>query len=461
MSYTDHFALKKLGSGDHLSDESNKFTTVDRDTIDLLLYLGAQGHHHNGGPGSETADPEDALLVSLVTNSGVLPAGQRIYYQYTYVNASGLETGPAPEVFVDTPAQVASPGKPTLSSASTGGTLAPGNYYYVLSAYSGASVFETPATNPDFLLVEGVTVTNTLTLTLPTLPSGADGFNVYRQAPAGPGYFFIASVDMTAATPPSSWTDTGSTPPNCDRTRPTVNTTQQTNSIIVSLPGSPVLDPGQSWRVYRTMTTGDWTNSLLATVTDAVTYTDTGTPTTLGQPPFGGTAVGSPAPIGLTDGAEVEGALPLGTVSGFPLIVTFEQPGLLNDTTTGTIPWICEFPYATVIACRATLGVGSTPALQDVIVDINKGFGATPTFTTIYTDQAARPRVAVGTTVGARTQPAVRSLMEGDALTVDIDQVGAGAVPTDVDLIVNIYLIVSGYPDDTSFVYGTVTGSGA
>lgn len=453
MSYTSHYGLRKLRQGDHLSDDSYKFTDADRDIMDLALYLGAEGHHHIGD-GAASSAPDEAPNVQLVTTSGTLPAGKRIFYRYTLIDASGAESAPSPEVFIDTPTQVVAPGKPTLDFAATGGTLQPGSYYYVLSAYTGSSTYETAAINPSYLAVTGTATTNTITITLPALPSGASGFNIYRQAPGGPGYFFIASVDMTVATPPTTYVDDGSVAPNCDRTRPTVNTTLQSNSVILSLPGAtPSLAPGQSWRIYRTMVVGDYTNSNLATISDSVTYTDTGTATGFGQPPATGLAISSPSKILLTDAAETQGRLPLSSVSAFPYVLSFALEGDVFPLI-GTTVWVCEYPQATIVGVRAALGRDSTPATQDIIVDVNVGAGATPTMTSIFTDQADQPRIVVGAQVGTRVVPtADAELIEGDVLTIDVDQAGGGGTPTDRDLVVQVYLLAYGWTSPLSHVW--------
>jgi hypothetical protein len=454
-SYTAHYLLKKLGQGETWADESYKFVQADRDLLDHLAWLGAEGHHHTGGGAGANA-PTDALLVQLVTTSGTLPAGVRFYYKFTMVDSAGLETAASPEVFINTPSLVTSPGSPTLTYANTGGALNPGNYYYVLSAYTGTSIYETPATNPEFLSVIGTTATNAVTVTFPALPSGATGFNVYRQAPGGPGYFFITSIDMSGVNPPTNWIDTGATPPNCDRTRPTVNTTRQTNSVVLSLPGvSPTLQPGQSWRIYRTSTANDYSNSLLAEINNATQYADTGTATTSGQPPSTSVAVGAPPQVQLSDSSDVQGHLPLSRVSAFPETITFSMDGDVFAMT-GTTVWVCEYPQATIVGVRAALGRGYTPTSRPVIIDVNRGSGANPTMSSIFTAPADRPQIATGVQVGDRVVPtAVTELVEGDVLTIDVAQDDTAQPPTAQDLVVNIYLHVYGWTDPLSHVWAT------
>lgn len=447
MAYTSHYGLKKLNVGETIADDSYKFSDADRDTLDLLLYLGVEGHRHTGGVGSNAA-PTDAPILAVNTTSGALAAGRRIFYKYTLIDPLGTESGPSPEAFVDTPAQVAPPSKPTLTFASTGGTLLPGNYYYVLSAYTGAagSNFETEALNPEYVFVTGTTATNEITITLPTLPAGAAGFNIYRQAPNGPGYFYIASVDMTGITPPTVYVDEGAVEPNCDRTRPLTNTTRQTNSVIVSLPMA--LPAGWQVRVYRTFVVNDYGNSLLTT-SSTLPVTDTGTATTFGQPPVQGVSAGSPSRVLLTNNAEVQGKAPMSAMSAFPYVLNFTLMGELF-VISGAHPWICEFPRATIIGVRAALGRGSVVADQEVVIDVNVGSGAVPTMASIFASEPSQPRIEVGAQIGERVVPDdTTELVEGDVLTLDVDQIGNGL---ERDLVVAIYMYVYGWTSNTSHV---------
>jgi hypothetical protein len=167
---------------------------------------------------------------------------------------------------------------------------------------------------------------------------------------------------------------------------------------------------------------------------------------TAGGPPDASQFIGSPDKIDLEDGAEVQGRLPLGAVSAFPVVATFHFAGPLAETA-GSALFPIEWPQATVVGVRCMLGLGSSPAVDDVIVDVNvyPCSAATPVLTTIFTDQGDRPRVLVGEMCGERAVPAVTELVEGDCLTVDIDQIGGGATPTDRDLTVNVYMFAYGF----------------
>lgn len=463
---TDHYGLSTLEAGDSFSLNGYKFTSADRRLIDTLLYLGAEGHRHTGAAGSIT-EPTLPPVLSLSTSGGTIPSGTRVYYKYSYVNERGEESKASPETFVDTPAAILEPGAPTLSRASTGGTLQGGNYYYVLTAYVDSNIAETRAVNPAYITVPVVTQTNTITLTFPSLPAGATGYNIYRRKPGQTKYFWLTSVNMNVATPPTTYVDTGSVLEDCDRTLPTRNTTNSTNSITITQPGAtPAVPVGYTWKVYRTYVNNDYQNSFLAWIVEYIselstivtpTYLDIGASTTGGSPLSQSQVVGNPSRILLTDMTEVQGTLPLGAFAiAFP--VTFQFAGPLQAVQ-GSSTWVCPFPNAEIVSVQANLGRGSVPSSTSVICDVNYALADTnPNFTTAFTSQGSRPTIPVGDQVGSRTTPQVVLLERGDCLTVDIDQAGGGATPTDRDLCVTVYMIAYGFPS-VSYVPGSSGGA--
>jgi hypothetical protein len=450
MGTTDHYGLKRMGPGESFSDEGWKFTDGDRVLMDRLLYLGAEGHRHIGAA-SDPPDLDD-LTLTLDSASGSLPAGTRVYYKYTLVDVEGFETAPSVEEYVDTPAAIVEPAAPSLTLATTTGTLLPGQYYYVLTAYTTVNTNETKALYPAYLTVPAGTSTNKITLTLPTLPTGATGFNVYRKGPGEPRYYHLASTTST-----TTYIDTGSVEEDCNRTVPVRNTTNSTNNVTAEIVAPP---DGYTWKLYRTYVAGFYNNSLVHHVVEETSegsgvitneYVDMGLATLTGTPPSTSQTVGGPPQIDLTDMTEVQGTLPMSGVSAYPYIATFQVAGSLTAAT-GTFVWVCEFPQATIQGVRASLGRGYSPASQPVIVDVNIGDGATPTFSSIFTASNQQPRVRVGAQIGDRVTPTARvGLSEGDIVTVDIDQAGGGATPTDRDLTVSIYMLVHGYTSTTSF----------
>lgn len=82
----------------------------------------------------------------------------------------------------------------------------------------------------------------------------------------------------------------------------------------------------------------------------------------------------------------------------------------------------------TIVAVHAS--VGTAPATNPVIVDVNKNG------TTIHTDQGTRATIAAATNAGVSTTAAVSALVAGDYLTVDVDAIGSGTAGA--DLVVRI-----------------------
>lgn len=458
-SQTERYSLTTLGSGDRISDNDFKYVSRDRETIDYLLGLGAELHHHDGAE-AEIGDPETGLSYVLVEDEGYIPAGKTLYYKFSYVNEQGAETAASPAISVVTPAAVATPGLGTLTMETTGGSLLPGNYYYVLTAWETANTNETRTSGSSYITVPRTTTAGIITITLPSLPANADGFNIYRRGPGSSQYFFLASVDMTVATPPSSYDDDGSVAVTVTRSVPRSNTTQGANSVELTVPGGEVL-AGYTWKVYRTETEDTWENSLLAWVVEETTegsgiitpeYVDNGSAgLAQGQPLDFSVIAGSPSKILLTDGAEVEGLLPLDYIEGYaPYSLDY-----LHETTfyvsgpvevhEGTQVWICPFEFATILGCRASVGRDAYPSSDAIIVDVNRFFnGATPGWESIYSNPVDQPTIVVGDMIGDVAPPTdTVTLDRGDALTVDVDQSGGGATPTDYDLTVTIYMIVS------------------
>ncbi|MDQ4097073.1 MAG: hypothetical protein M3144_04305, partial [Actinomycetota bacterium] len=343
---TSHYALLKLRAGENLSTNGYQFTNGDRDLIDALLAVGAELHRHTGAEATNLS-PTLAPNLALDTSAGNLPAGARVYYKFSLVDPMGMETAASPEAFVETPAPLAAPAAPSLI-AEAGGSLLPGNYYYVLSAYSPSSNQETTAPNPAYTTVVGTG--KRIRLTFPSLPAGAAGWNIYRQKPGQSTYFYLTSV----AAGPVNWTDSGAVAEDCDRKRPTKNTTRATNRVTVALP-TALPGAGWTWKIYRTLTNANYMNSLFHHVVEETTdgsgiirtsYVDSGGATSTGSPPARSRVVGSPSKVSLVSGAEVSGRLPVGLVQAFPYVVTFAFVGQ-QTVIAGTNAWVCEFPAAT------------------------------------------------------------------------------------------------------------------
>jgi len=454
--YTDRWGLSVLGSGDSFQSDGFKFTDADRRLIDRLLRYATEEHRHTGRAGDDLT-PAVPLSLTLSTTGGTIASGARYYYRYTVVDDLGNESAPSPIAYVDTPSTVATPGAPAISYIAGSGALQPGGYSYSLSAYKGATTQETKATNAAFINIPGGSVGNEVSLILPAMPAGANGYNVYRKSPSGMHYLYITTIP--APSPLQVWVDDGSLEGDCDRSLPTTNRTGGTNAIAVAFPGAtPYIPDRWSWRVYRSVDPNRWGRSHLKDLNPIgsppitpVSFYDTGLATEVGGPPAKAQIINAPPKINLTDASEVQGTLPPGLIVA-PQMLTFAQPGPVQ-VRAGTFTWVCDFDKADVKSVRIYLAPDSTPAAQSLVVDVKArrpSMGST-TWESLFTPDVALPELLVGETVAEPVTPARQHLERGDALSVDIIQAGGGATPTDTDLTVNVMLYVKDGSETKSF----------
>lgn len=288
---SDFFELQKLSSGDPLATNDYAFTHENINIIDRVL----QKHEAELFIGtSPIDDPTEPLSLEIETEGGTIPAGRTVRYKFTWVDVNGAQTAASPEATITTPAPLARPAAPALELLSSGGVLLGGNYFYGLSAYIGLNTAETTmGTVAHHLVPSGSTNRNVLTL--PTLPAGADGFNVYRRGPGETTYYFLDTIDMQVATPPTEYVDAGAVTPSYARSPTPTNLTYSTNKIVITVPGAtPTVPDGYTWKVYRTFINGQYDSSLLEwvrteTVQDSGIISpeteDVGRGTTIGVPP--------------------------------------------------------------------------------------------------------------------------------------------------------------------------------
>lgn len=90
-----------------------------------------------------------------------------------------------------------------------------------------------------------------------------------------------------------------------------------------------------------------------------------------------------------------------------------------------------RFPFAATIL-GVSLAVDVAPTGADIIVDVNKNG------TTIFTNQANRPRIVAGAfgTASEVTNMDITSVSAGDYITIDIDQVGSTVAGSDFSAFV-------------------------
>ncbi len=270
MGRTQHLGLNKFGAEGRLSDEGHKFSLRDRDLIDSLIQS-LLLHNHAPVQGDSLVGPPSgtAPTLTLGTTGGILLAGRDYYYKVAYVDINGNETEAGAAGLVSTPDALTPPESQVLITADTGGTLVAGTYKYAMAFFQTAGGVTT-APNTDTIVIPTGTSTNTVTIPLPTLPDGADGWNIYRKGPGDLEYWFLVAV----ASGPTQYVDDGSINPDCTSRRPTANTTNSTNKITIDLPAGylPLDSRITGWRIYRTSAAGSYSsNSLVATVVETTT----------------------------------------------------------------------------------------------------------------------------------------------------------------------------------------------
>lgn len=270
MAETTNFALNKFGDEGRISDEGNKFSLKDRDTIDSLLYT---LYLHDHRPVSQTTFVGPLFRPTLLLNAtgGSIAASTSLYYRISYVDANNNETEASTSQTVLTPSPIVPPDTAILSTDSTGGSLTPGTYKYALSYYQGTA--QTKAPNTTAISVPTGTTTNIVTLSGLVVPSDADGWKIYRKGPGDIEYWLLDTL-VAGATPPTEYIDDGSLSPDCDKKRPTINDTNSTNSVDIDISALDLPLDGNvvSWRVYRTNIAGVYGfASLLETITETTT----------------------------------------------------------------------------------------------------------------------------------------------------------------------------------------------
>jgi hypothetical protein len=141
---------------------------------------------------------------------------------------------------------------------------------------------------------------------------------------------------------------------------------------------------------------------------------------------------GIPGDTGPTGPAGPEG--PAGPAE--TLIALSWNLGADVNATVGTnkarVPFI--MPYAGVIK-RCTIAAGTAPTGAALICDINKGG------VTIWATQGNRIQLAAGATTGFQSVFGTTAVAQGDAITIDIDQIGSTVAGKDI--FVQLWVLIT------------------
>ena len=132
-------------------------------------------------------------------------------------------------------------------------------------------------------------------------------------------------------------------------------------------------------------------------------------------------AVGATGPTGAVGATGPAGAD--GTTE-----ISFSIPGTLL-VAGGTMRWY--FAQSLTIT-NVIASVGTAPTGASLIFDVNKNG------TTIFSTQANRPTITAGTFSDLSSTPNVTSLVSGDYITVDVDQIGSSVAGADAVIRIRV-----------------------
>lgn len=269
---TSRFKLNRFGGGTQgtISDDGQKYTGVDRDTIDRLLAQ-TEMHTHRVQP---TSGGLNTPATAVLQTGGTLEAGLDYHYRYSVLDANGMESVAAPLVTVSTPELLPVPGMPgAYVNAADSGQLPPGQYYYAITALRGTE--ETPISAATSITV--IAGESAVRVTLPALGS-AESFRIWRMGRLDAGFTKIG----TSST--AEFFDDGSVAANPAAGQPQ-NLPPQTNTgvanyaVEVTLPAGVDLSTATGWRLYRAVQYPTFpTNALVHQVVERQTEWDPTTP---------------------------------------------------------------------------------------------------------------------------------------------------------------------------------------
>jgi hypothetical protein len=329
---TGHFGLTRIGAGEQFSKNGYAFSDLDRVALDKILYA-AISHSHDGS--NRLPDPTVAPGLSATPLGGTLPAGTTFYYRVSLADKYGLETASSIEASITTPPPLPAPTAPSAQVETTSGTISPGTYSYLLTFITSTGGETTPSGANNVQVVTGST--NRIRLTLPALPTGASGYRIYRSRPGQSQFYYLDQVATTTYYDPLNTEDQ-------TILAPTVNTTNSTNAVTITIPGGTIPLNCLGWKVYRALDSGGYDGNSLVhyvvegsadTSTDIVTtFTDTGSALLQGFPKDVSATIPGGTVVNLT---QVQGQIPLNASPRGSRVLSAFIPGAVVDGQIATI----------------------------------------------------------------------------------------------------------------------------
>ena len=313
-----------------LVDDGQKYTSVDRHTIDAA-FVQTEAHDHKFHPPASTGV---ATPTAIVATGGRLRGGQAFYYRVSMVEADGAEGVAGPEITVTLPALLVPPGPLATDMNETlpdpTGTLPPGLYNYALTALR-----DTEETTLGPALAVSVPIgLGGVRLALPPF-GNADAVQLWRMHDSAAGFTRIAVIPEGT----TSFHDDGSVPADpcaCDpgNLPPTANVGASNYAIEITLPAG-ITPTGGGWRIYRSSVSGRYiTSSLVHLVTELNDENDLGSGVVKSW-----VDVGDPLQLGMPQDTLIalrfqpyvfDGAVVLPDPTGYPELYPFMLEGVLH-----------------------------------------------------------------------------------------------------------------------------------
>lgn len=329
-----------------------EFTYTNMDLLNRLLQF-LMSHRHDGVDGDATTPPSPPTVIEDPTE-GLLRSGVTYYYRVSTLNDDLVETQASLSSWVTISGAIDQPDVPVANIVTTGGDLPAGVYQYAVTCWVDTWTKDTTALPITVDLTTAGGDHQQVELTMPSLPAGADGYNVYRRFPGSTLFTWQASLTGTQTDP---WVDSTLTDPGTYRTLPTADLTGYRKSVQIERPAGAT-----QWRIYRSTDDTDWQGTFLSD-SSASTFLDEGAGTGFGAPPPAFSPYRNPDPLIPSE------------ILAFPQIVAHRAAGA---AATGTLfEWTNPFDPAVVAGVSVSLDAGTTPNTQDLTFDVDRWNGAT------------------------------------------------------------------------------------
>lgn len=376
MRVTPFAGLTVLEPGEPFSTDGYSFQERNPELIDRFLRVGAVTHRHDEHPA--LGDPDVAASAVAVASAGSFPAEVDATFGYTLVDAWGGETLISPLSEVTTPAKIAAPDPPTGSADYAAGGLLAGTYTYVKTWTDGAGG-ETTASVPRSVTLDPGHASGRVRFTDlndDMVTVGAAGWRIYKSG-NGSSYHFLASGAG------ATLDDDGSLCADCVSRPPSRNTSNDKNTIELTMVGAGEMADAVSFRLYGSIGAGFTSPSFFGeypVASAGLVYTFTAWNPGPGTPPPVSTAIPGASKIDpdieLVDWywkrpVAASGNLPAGVAGDVRLVMdtkTLWTPS--GASAAGPAGWQQFFPpgRATAVASAAAVASGATVQMSIELV---------------------------------------------------------------------------------------------